>query len=538
MARHLRGQPRFDTSQFQPTEDMLAKPVPIGGLRGHDKMAPLPAMNPEMLRLARNINIRYGAYKTRDGTETIGAIAGFELLYATDVLLPSGDFFIVRFKTTGVDVFANGVWNPTVGDVFTGSKVAPFAITGWNDRILFTAGNGRKVFELVFSPSFTITELVESPVDVIHLATFNGRVMASIKGTAVQWTVKNDHTDWDGLGSGFEDLLSAPGGRPDQQTAIIPVTDELAYCLRSASVWQVGNTGDFDSPFSFSRVATHIGSKFPNTVAATKRGFVCVGDGAQVWSVSPDGMMDIAAPVAVDFDIELGAQRLMSGAYDVKFDEYRVTIPSSNMLTAQKVMRYSFPNQAWTEDIYPFPIKSIAYTQFSKMLSIDELTGTIDDLVGSIDDLGVSVRNPGCIYAMEGDGKYVVRDDIARSSEALRDVNFGGARVSSGFRMESGDIHVGDPIKRQEFIELICWYESDAPVVFSFDYSYDGGQTWDLASQVTAPATNGRPRPISINRTADRDHLQFAVSTEATPSLRMISFQAMIREGARIVDAS
>lgn len=537
MARKLKPLARFDTSQFQPTEDMLLKPIPIGGLKGMNKTAPLPAMDPELLRLVRNLNIRYGAYNSRNGTEVVGTIAGSELLYACDILLPSGGFYIVRWRTNGVDVFANGVWNVAGGAAFVGLRTAPFALTGWNDRVLFTAGVG-KVYELVFEPAFVVTELTESPTDVIHLATFNGRVMASLKGTTVQWTSKFDHTDWDGLGSGFEDLLSAPGGRPDQQTAIIPISDEVAYCLRTASVWQVGNTGDFDSPFSFTRVYTHIGSKFVNTVAATKDGFVAVGDAGQVWSVSPQGAVDIAPPVSKDFDIELGYQRLMCGAYDVKFDEYRVTIPSSNMLTAQKVMRYSFMNQAWTEDIYPFPIKSMAYTQFAKVLSIDELTGSIDDLVGTIDDLGVGVRHPGCIYAMEGDAKWVARDDEARSSEPLRDTNFGGARVSSGFRMESGDIKVTDPIKRQEFAEIICWYQSDRPVTLNFDYSYDGGVTWNLASQLLAPATGERAKPISINRTADREHLQFAVSTEASPSVRIISVQAMIREGARIVDAS
>lgn len=533
----MRPNKRFDTSAFQPTEDMLLKPIPIGGLRGMNKMSPLPSMDPEFLRLVRNLNIRYGAYNSRDGTEVVGTVAGSELLYACDVLLPSGGFYIVRWRTNGVDVYSNGVWNVAGGAAFAGSRVAPFAITGWNDRVLFTAGIG-KVYELLFEPAFVVNELTESPVDVIHLATFNGRVMASLKGTTVQWSAKFDHTDWDGLGSGFEDLLSAPGGRPDQQTAIIPVSDELAYCLRTASVWQVGNTGDFDSPFSFTRVWTHIGSKFVNTVAATKRGFVCVGDGGQVWNVSPEGVDDISPPVSSDFDIELGYQRLMSGAYDVKYDEYRVTIPSVNMLTAQKVMRYSFMNKAWTEDVYPFPIKSIAYTQFAKVLSIDELTGTIDDLVGSIDDLGVGVRHPGCVYAMEGDAKFVARDDQERSSEDLRDVNFGGARVASGFRMESGDVKVTDPIKRQEFVEVICWYQSDKPVTLNFDYSYDGGATWNLASQVPCPATGDRPKPISIQRTADRPHLQFAVSTEASPSVRIISVQAMVREGARIVDAS
>lgn len=536
MARNLKSMPRFDTSQFQPTEDMLVKPVQIGGLRGMNKMVPLPAMQGDLLRLVRNLNVRYGAYQSRDGTETIGTIAGAEILYACDVLLPDGSFYIVRWKTTGVDVFADGVWNATSGDTFTGSRVAPFAITGWNDRILFTAGIG-KIFELTFGPHI-VTELSDSPENVIHLATFNSRVMASIFGTQIAWSVKADHTDWNGLGSGFEDLLSAPGGRPDQQTAVVPVTDEVAYCVRSASVWQIGNTGDFDAPFSFSRVWTYIGSKFPATVAGTKRGFICVGDGGQVWSVSPDGTEDIAASVASDFDIELGYQRLMSATYDVKFDEYRVTIPSSNALTAQKVMRYSFMNKGWTEDVYPFPMKSIAYTMFPKVLSVDELTGSIDDLVGSIDDLGVSIRNPGCIYGMEGNSKWVARDDKARGSEALRDVNFGGARVTSGFRLESGDVKVGDPIRRQEFVELLCWYETDAETTFDFDYSYDGGVTWNLASQVTVAATNGRARPLSIQRTADRDHMQFAVSTEASPNVRLISFQAMMREGARIVDAS
>lgn len=537
MARRLRPGIRFDTSQFQPTEDMLTRPIPIGGLRGMNVMSPLPSMAPEYLRLVRNLNVRYGAYQARDGTEVVSTVAGAELLYACDVILPSGGFYIVRFKTTGIDVYADGVWNAASGATFTGSRVAPFAITGWNDRLLFSAGVGR-VFELVFEPNFVITELTESPENVIHLATFNGRVMASLQGTTVQWSAKFDHTDWDGLGSGFEDLLSAPGGRPDQQTAIIPISDELAYCLRTASVWQVGNTGDFDSPFSFTRVWTHVGSKFPNTVTPTKRGFVCVGDGGQVWNVSPEGTVDIAPPVSDIFDIELGYQRLMSAGYDVKFDEYRVTIPDTNSLTAQKVMRYSFLNQAWTEDVYPFPIKSIAYTQFAKVLSIDELSGTIDDLVGTIDDIGVGVRNPGCIYAMAGDAKFVARDDRLKSSEALRDTNFGGSRVASGFRMESGDVRITDPIRRQEFVEIICWYASDLPITLNFDYSYDGGETWNLASQVAAPATGKRPRPISIQRTADRDHLQFAVSCEACPNTKIISVQAMVREGARIVDAS
>jgi hypothetical protein len=367
-----------------------------------------------------------------------------------------------------------------------------------------------------------LLELVESPIDVIHLATFNGRIMASLVGTTVQWSVKFDHTDWDGLGSGYEDLLSAPGGRPDKQTAIIPISDEAAYCVRSNSIWQLGNTGDFDAPFSFSQVFSGIGTKLPATVARITRGFIAVGDNGQVWKVTPEGYEDISPAVSSDFKVPVADLKLMSAAYDIKFDEYRVVVPGDSDTTAQKVMRYSIPNKAWTEDVYPFPIRSISY---SMVLTLDDT------------DLGEGIRYPGFIYAMRDDGKWVVRDDPASNNLLLKDVNFAGARAASGFRLESGDIKITDPIRRIEFSELIAWYESEEEITLNFDYSYDGGVTWNLASQLDVPATAGRPRAVKITRTADRPYLQLSVNAEAVPAMRLISFQAMIREGARTVDA-
>jgi len=537
MARSLRNFPRFDTSGYVPPENMIPIPVPFGSLVGMDKTSPLPAMDPGKYRLVRNLIIRYGAYETRPGTDLLGDQADNELLYACDVILPDGSKYVVRWKTNGVEVYDNSGWVNASGDSFAGLATAPFAITGWNDRVLFTAGVG-KVFELTFSGGFVVTELDESPEDVIHLTTFNGRVMASIKGTGIQWTVKNDHTDWTGLGSGYEDLLSAPGGRPDQQTAIIPVTDEVAYCVRSSSIWQVGNTGDFDSPFSFTLIYTHVGTKYVGTVAATRRGLCCVGDNGQVWFISPDvGAVDISSEVVPDFDVDPSYLEGMSASYDTKFDEYRVAIPTPNSLTAQKVLRYSFLNKGWTEDVYPFPIKSISYAQFTKSTTIDELVGTIDELVGSIDNLGVVIRNPGCIYATRGTSRLTIRDDVLMGSNTLRDVNFAGVRVASGFRLESGDLKITSAIKNQEFVEMILWYQSDKEVTLDFDYSYDGGVTWNLVSQIDAPATGIRPKAISVNRTVEREHLQVALSSTQAPAVKIIGASAMIREAGRTVDA-
>lgn len=534
MARKLRPNPRFDTSTFQPTEDLLFKPISIGGFKGQDKKSSRSTMDPATLQLVQNLNVRYGAYESRDGTEGVGTISPSDLLYAADVHLQNGSAYIVRWRTDGVDVLSAGVWVPATGDSFAGSKTWPFAITGWNDRILFSAGIGR-MYELTFSPGFSIRQIADSPGKIIHLATFNGRVMASIYGTRVQWTVKFDHTDWSGQGSGFEDLQSAAGGKPDQQTAIIPVSDELAYCVRTGSVWQVGNTGDPDAPFSFTRGWTHIGSRYPQTVVSNERGFVAVGDDGQVWVVTPEGVSEIGANVSDDIDLDIPLMEQMSAAYDAKFGEYRLTIPS-DATDSSRVLRYSFLNQGWVEDVYPFPIKSIAFTFIVTGMSTDELVGTTDALVGPTDELGTPTKNKGFMYTMRDTARWVVRDSAALTNDPLKDINWDGTRIASGFRMESGDVRAADVTKRCEIGQLILLYEADVAVDLIFEACEDA-ENWDLVSTATAPLTGRRTQPLSVDRNFERDHVQLAISTDVAPRVRIVAFQAMVRDGARIVDA-
>lgn len=540
MARKSRVMPRFDTSMYAPTEDVLLKPIPIGGFKGMDKQSPLISMDPEKLRLVRNMLVRYGAYKTRDGTELMGTIATSNLLYATDVILPDGTYYLVRWRVDGVDVYYDGAWH-TIPSDFTGSENEPFAITGWINRVIFTAGNGRRLFELFFDTAgISVSELGDSPTGIVHLATFNQRVVASrLEDGSVLWSVAKDHTDWSGLGSGEEDLLSAPGGKPDDQTAVVAVSDHLAYCVRSQSVWQIRDTGDFDAPFEFTRLYTYVGSRWPMTVTAIPNGFIAMGDAGQIWKVTSQGYMDVSEPIHDDLSsMDQATKRTCCATYDLKFDEYRLTRLDAASTTAQRILRYSVTKTIWTEDVYPFPVKSISYAQFAKILTADELMGTVDALVGSADDLGVGSRSPGAIYAASGASRLVIRDDSTKNAIGLRDVNYAGVRVASGFRMESGDIRVSDPIKRQEFAEMICYYETDDETTLDFDYSYDGGVVWNVASQQTVQATLGRPRPMKVQRTADRPFLQFAVSAEAAPNVRIIGFQAMMREGARTVDTT
>ncbi len=534
MARKLKPLPRFDTSQFQPTEDMLLKPIPIGGFKGMDKKTPLVALDPQAYRLAQNVNIRYNAWAARDGTSAVGTAAGSELLYACDVVLVDGSNYLVRFKTDGVDVWQAGAWVAATG-TFSGNVHSPFAITGWNDRILFTAGAGG-IYQLTFNPSFAVAPVPDSPAGVVHLATFAGRVVASLFGTTVQWSVKFDHTDWSGLGSGFEDLQSAAGGRPDQQCAVVPASDEIAYCVRSESVWQISVTGDFDAPFAFSRIVTHVGSKLPATVKPVKQGFVCVGQRGQVWHMGPGILEDISGGMVDDFDLDVRLAELMSAAYDVKQDEYRITIPTAST-TSSRVLRYSFLNKAWTEDVYPFPIKSISFTMIVTGMAVDDLVGTNDSLAGTVDDLGTPTRVEGFMYAMKDIRRFVVKDDPTMTDTATKDVAYDGTRVATGFRMESGDIKT-DFHRRQHFAELMLWYEANIGMTFTFEMSEDGGLTWTALGSPVVIANPGRTRPLSVQQNYDRPHLQFAVSTAVAPNTKLVHFAAMVTEGARIVDAT
>ena len=517
MARLLRPEPRaFQTYELKP-EDVLTA-APSLNLKGHDLVSPLSNMSPDYARLMRNLCIRYGAYQTRSATNVIGAIASSQLVYALDAELTNGTFKLTRFRDNGVDVYDGALWNAAAGAAFAADDAKPFAITGWGDTLVFSGGIG-KAYSLAYGPD-TITELTSSPTGIIHLTTFGTRVVASVNDNSIYWTVRGDSTDWSGLGSGFEDLKSAPGGHNDVQTAVIPITDEVAYVVRSDSIWQMNLTGDFDAPFSFSRLYTHVGSKYPQSCVAIPRGLICMGD-RQIWMITPEGFRDIGAPIVKRLIDGVDWLTVSSATYDVLNGEYRLGlwIPRNGGGLDQYILRYNIANGAWTEDTYPFVIRSMAYTLFNSDVS------------------STDVRKPGTIYAMADTGtKFVARDDESRDNNPLRDVDGTGASVAGGFRVETGDIRLADDMKQKEIVEIVLTYEASASVIINIDYSYDGGTSWYSYSSTTLPPAS-RPTPVSFRKTLQRDFFQLAIYTAAMPSMKLERLDVMTREAGRIVDA-
>ena len=535
MARIMRGQPRYDPAAlaaYQPPEAMLALPVRPIAAGGENKTFPLSALPNGSGRLVQNLALRYGAYQTRDGTSVIGGIAANKLVAAIEVVTSDGQTHLTRYDTGAVQVFVAGDWADTSGDTWSCSYTSPFAFTGWVDTVLFSSGGS--LFSMDFSVGFPKTIVADAPTGIKHLATFAGRIVASL-ANQIQWTVRDDYTDWSGLGSGYEDIRSAPGGRPDSQTAVVPVSDEVAYVVRSNSFWQMSQTGNFDSPFALSLIWSGAGSKWPQTVAQIPQGLICLGTG-QIWMLTAgQGLQDIGQAIASDLLIADGSLQQAVGMYDPKWNEYRLTLPSPGS-GSTKVLRFNLSTQIWTEDLYPFPIRNMAPTLFAQNISIDELLGSIDDLQGTIDSLSIGARQSNVVYAMGDNGRYVVQDRAANNNLPMRDVNLAGAAAASGFRVETGDAVLNDPMRRKECIQLQMSYQAEAEFTATFEYSYDGGQTWNFLSSQTLPAAN-RPTWISVDRSLERESIQFAVSTDATPTVRLIDLVAFMREAGMVQDA-
>lgn len=509
MARTNRLFPRA-MPQYQPQEhDVLAAAVPLE-LRGMDIQSPLHAMHPGMARMVRNLCIRHSAYETRDGISIVGTASPSDLLYALDVGLSTGVFKLTRFRTNAVDVWDGAMWATATG-AFAGLTTAPFAFSGWGDTLMFRGGSN-KIYSLAYGPDI-VTEIADAPVGAIHLATFNARAVATLPD-GIYWSVRADNTDWSGLGSGFEDLKAAPGGRPDQPIAVIPITDEVAYHVRTNSIWQMNVTGDFDAPFSFSRLFEFVGGRYPQLCTAVTRGLICVDD-HHIWLVSPDGFKDIGKPI---YDYLQAAQPYLAEAtatYDPVWQEYRINLPGESDIE-QKVLRYNIANDAWTYDFYDIPIKSIAYTLFTTAAP--------------------ATSRPGMVYTTTGSGRWVVKDDFTRNNLAGRDVRNSGDITTGGFRVETADLRRSPSVTRKQLVEIVGTYEAEASFELVFEYSYDGGFVWHPYSRITLPATT-RPQAFSVMKTIDRDFIQIAAYTDQTPTVRLHRMDAMIVEGARITDA-
>ena len=419
---------------------------PPQGMNCTDPVASITMSQP---RWAFNVVPEPGRWKTRYGTAYVGDGVGYvaesstTIVYARQVIDASGSEWLIRWTTTGVEIIDGGAWVACTGPALGMNKYGKVAMTGWANLLIFSDGvTGTYALDM---NARTYTLITDAPA-AGDLATFNLRIIASIPNTSrVQWCVARDYTDWTStnLGAGYEDLLSAPGGSVDTQTAVLPVSDEIAYLVRSNSIWQMEPTRNLDAPFAFSRVVATLGSRWPATCVTIPGGIAFMSDEG-VYLFRGGQVEDLTAPIRSMFaGVPQTALRSACMCYDQHAENLRLsgdfTVETGTPITVSSnlTLRWHFRiGGGWTADYFREnqKVRAVSSTlNYRRRLTIGELTGTIGDLEGVVGDLGVSGTQSGFLAVLYDEAfatNWVARDAPDYGSGYVLDTRGNG--LSSG----------------------------------------------------------------------------------------------------------
>lgn len=491
--------------------------------KGLNTGVPLSRLPNEYASDIVNLMLDDTVMSSRKGLTEVGTSAGTAMAVLSFVS-PDRIGFLFRIRLTGMDEWNGTAWVPVNGMFFTGSTRDHFTWTGWGDELLLCNGIDR--IRSYNTKTGIATVLLES-FPCKHLTTFDNRVIASatlegnFQGARQRWSVKNDNTDWtsettlDGIGAGFEDLRGTPGGYVDQLMGTFPLSDDTALVVRENSLWLQFVTGNVDTPFRYSKLATEMGSKARRSIVSTPFGvtFLSLTD---VVTCTQSGPSSIGAAVRRRSIVaDVTDPEDVVALYDPRRSEYRLKTNTS-------VWRYNWIDQGWTRDRYATAIKQMSFVDYRVLgLRIGELVGTIGGLSGRIGDL---VRN----NADEGVHMMTSLDTVLREDSAALDDN----GIAAPIVVATGLLAAGSTLDRSEIIEAQLEYEAETEQLLAFEYSYDN-LTWTTYSQATITPTAG-PTILTVRRTLNSHNLQIRVTSLTLGKLKIIGFYPFIVRGARV----
>jgi len=334
------------------------------------------------------------------------------------------------------------------------------------------------------------------------------------------------------LGSGYEDLISTPGGQLDQQRGVWPITDTIALCVRSKSVWQMMATGNFDAPFVFARLYDSIGSDAPASIVALPSAIVGLfNDNVYIMShqmLQPIGDVQMQDGRCIGVrDVILSETTNPAGAIGM-FDP----ITRNYWLTNQTyVYRYSILDQGWTRHQYPYAVRHIMQTKSAiSGLSIAQLSGTIASLVGTIADLVGTVALSGNYFVslVSGTG-YVIHEDPT----ATNDADGEAGTVSSDISIATGAIMFASSLRRNQIVQVQLECTVDYEQDLLLELSRDGGVSWETYSTVTA--LTGANVILPFRHTVDSRLISLRLSSTVLGQLTIVGLWALGQPGALVI---
>lgn len=526
MAKPITSRSNTDFMQIQ--DDVQPQAIPLWNEpKGINLEIPLSRLGPDGTPYVNNFKLNpFRRYRVRGGVEALGAagadaVVGLIVASTEDALE-----YITRVRKSGVDIYSGAAWVACSGPVLNISDFTFVEFSFWDGKLLFNDPESG-LYELDLALQ-TYTLIAAAPKG-FHLTTFGGRVIISnIVGnsTRIQWPVKNDSTDWSGLGSGFEDMRSAPGGVIDIQQGIFPLTDTEALVIRSSSIWIMQLTGFSDAPFAFFQRFSE-GTDAPQTIRRLPNQEIAMLGREDVVIVSPGGIRSIGLPVrnqllGTNYDV-----RNAVAVYDSKALEYRLYVPPIEASTESIVWRYHFPTQTWHRDTWPFVTRRLAAGNAKVFTPINQLTGLINALAGPINQLGVLGREAGVLIALEGN--YVGRESQTGTTDLLST----GLTQAVPVEIQSGLIQPGGPLSRVHMLNVQLEYTSTRAIDVTLEISTDGGSTWEAYGSISLPVSS-IPRITAYRKSIEREQFALRLTSLDAVGLELITAYAVVTPGALI----
>lgn len=471
-----------------------------------------------------NLWMDRGVLRSRYGTEAVGAASADDdpVVAVINFVTGSGIGFLLRFTITKLQQWDGTNWNNVGVATFTGGVDDYFAYTAFNNTLVFSNGVDG-LWE--YAPMIGALNLIPEGPNAKHLTTFGGRVIASVVDGfeyRTQWSAKNDSHDWDGIGSGHEDLLSTPGGQVDQVIGVYPITDTVAIMLRTNSAWHMSQTGDPDAPHRFERLYHKLGCRSRHSVDVIPGGVIFLGTD-DVYILNDRSIAPIGELVKDRVYTEFTNLSRVRGLYRPRTKEYW-------MSHGDTVYRYSMVDQGWTRHVYPFDIKWMEESIFHfGGITWDQMVGTWDEQTESWDSLLGAINQPAFYFATSevDDEDNPFGNVIQEDPEQTDDGHIAEGHTAKGIEIQTGQLLAATPLQDTEMLEAQLEYENTEEQDLVFEYSVDSGTTWTALSTKTCEVTT-HPDILRVMKTLARQAFMLRITSTTLGGMTLISFSPFL----------
>lgn len=346
------------------------------------------------------------------------------------------------------------------------------------------------------------------------------RFVGGVRPGSVQWPVNADPFDWEGLGSGNEDLAAQNIG--DEITGLFGLERELII-LRRRSIWHGTRQPFAAAPFRFLSVIDNIGCDLPHSAVRVPTGLIFADQRTRdVYFYQPGARpQPLGAAVNRDLFDDIGRLDFAQGSYDPFEKEYHLGIATSDGANISRVWVYSLEKEAWTLDIEP-EITALGIVSLPGVSPIiDELIGTIDaqfpEPTGAIDD-----------YREAGGLRPALLKGTASGDVILHTPLAGEDYDNCQYRFVFRSPNVGSPLRRRTVKDLSLRIEAS----LAGDYALGILKTEDPPNYAVVKegeVPTGRSNLRLPKKSVTGDDLFWELQTNA-PGFRLFSWWIRILE--------